>query len=207
MSNGVIAAILGVVVVVGGVVWAMSGDDMKKDEGMDSTKNTMMDDKKMNTNQKAMETTTGVMVGGALMTPNRDIVDNAINANNVTTVVAAVSAAGLVDTLKSAGPFTVFAPTNAAFEKLPAGTVDTLLKPENKAKLTSILTYHVVPGRYTASDLSDGQMLTTVQGQMLTISKRDGKIMVNGSAMVETADVISSNGVTFVIDAVLMPTE
>jgi uncharacterized surface protein with fasciclin (FAS1) repeats len=207
MSNGVIAAILGVVVVVGGVVWAMSGDDMKKDEGMDSTKNTMMDDKKMNTNQKAMETTTGVMVGGALMTPNRDIVDNAINANNVTTVVAAVSAAGPVDTLKSAGPFTVFAPTNAAFEKLPAGTVDTLLKPENKAKLTSILTYHVVPGRYTASDLSDGQMLTTVQGQMLTISKRDGKIMVNGSAMVETADVISSNGVTFVIDAVLMPTE
>jgi uncharacterized surface protein with fasciclin (FAS1) repeats len=146
----------------------------------------------------------GVMVGGAAMLPSRDIVDNAVLASNVTTVVAAVKAAGLVDTLKSAGPFTVFAPNNAAFAKLPAGTVETLLKPENKGKLTSILTYHVVAGRYTSADLSDGQMLKTVEGEMIKITKKDGKIWVN-DAMVETADVISRNGVTFVIDAVLMP--
>ncbi len=149
----------------------------------------------------------GVMVGGAMMVKNKDIVDNAVMANNVTTLVAAVKAAGLVDTLKSAGPFTVFAPTNDAFAKLPAGTVDTLLKPENKAMLTNILTYHVVAGRYTAADLMDGQMLKTVQGQTIKIMKKDGKTWVNGTAMVQTADVISSNGVTFVIDTVLMPTK
>lgn len=146
------------------------------------------------------------MVGGALMTPDKDIVENAMNANNVTTVVAAVQAAGLVDTLKGAGPFTVFAPDNNAFAKLPAGTVDTLLKPENKAQLADILTYHVVAGRYTSADLHDGQVLTTVEGKTLTIGKTaDGKISINGTAMVETPDVISSNGVTFVIDSVLMP--
>lgn len=147
----------------------------------------------------------GVLVGGALMVPNLDIVDNAVNASNVTTVVAAVKAAGLVDTLKSKGPFTVFAPTNSAFAKLPAGTVDTLVKPENKATLTSILTYHVVSGRYTSKDLMDGMMLTTVEGKTIAISKVNGKVMINGSATVETADVISSNGVTHVIDTVLMP--
>jgi len=147
---------------------------------------------------------TGVMVGGALMTADLDIVENAMNANNVTTVVAAVAAAGLVDTLKGAGPFTVFAPTNAAFEKLPAGTVDTLLKPENKTQLANILTYHVVSGRYTSKDLKDGMMLTTVQGQQLKITKSGNVWMVNG-ATIQTADVISSNGVTFVIDSVLMP--
>ena len=147
----------------------------------------------------------GVMVGGAMMLPSRDIVDNAVLASNVTTVVAAVKAAGLVETLKSAGPFTVFAPNNEAFAKLPAGTVETLLKPENKAKLTSILTYHVVAGRYTSADLMDGQKLKTVNGQEITINKMDGKIWINGVAMVETSDVISSNGVTYVIDSVLMP--
>lgn len=152
-----------------------------------------------------MNNEAGVEVGGAMMVPSKDIVDNASNANNVTTVVAAVKAAGLVETLKSAGPFTVFAPTNAAFNKLPAGTVDTLLKPENKDKLASILTYHVVSGRYLAKDLKDGQMLTTVNGQQIKITKSGDKVMVNGSAMIETADVISSNGVTHVIDAVLMP--
>lgn len=152
-----------------------------------------------------MEEEAGVMVGGAMMVPSLDIVDNAMNASNVTTVVAAVSAADLVPTLKGAGPFTVFAPNNAAFEALPAGTVDTLLKTENKAQLTNILTYHVVPGRYTSADLMDGQKLTTVQGKQITIGKMGNKITVNGSATVETADVISSNGVTFVIDAVLMP--
>ena len=146
----------------------------------------------------------GVLVGGAMMTPDKNIVQNAVNASNVTTLVTAVKAAGLVDTLSGAGPFTVFAPTNDAFNKLPAGTVASLVKPESKAKLTKILTYHVVSGRYTANDLTDGQQLKTVEGEMLTIKKNGNQIMVNG-ATVQTADVISSNGVTFVIDTVLMP--
>ena len=147
----------------------------------------------------------GVEVGGALMVRQKDIVDNAVLANNVTTVVAAVKAAGLVDTLKGAGPFTVFAPDNAAFAKLPAGTVDTLLKPENKSKLVDILTYHVVAGRYKMADLKDGMTLTTVEGKMLMIKKTGDKIGINGAAMIETPDVISSNGVTHVIDTVLLP--
>ncbi|MDQ2933043.1 MAG: fasciclin domain-containing protein [bacterium] len=149
----------------------------------------------------------GVLVGGAYMTADRDIVSNALNASNVTTLVAAVKAAGLVSTLQGPGPFTVFAPTNDAFNKLPAGTVETLLKPENKATLVDILTYHVVAGRYTLSDLSDGQVLKTVEGKPLKIGKVNNQITVNGTAMVETADVISSNGVTFVIDTVLMPSK
>ena len=149
-------------------------------------------------------TETGVMVGGASMVPSKDIVDNASNASNVTTLVAAVKAAGLVDTLKGTGPFTVFAPTNDAFNKLPAGTVDTLLKPENKAILVSILTYHVVAGKLKASDLMDGQKLTTVNGGQLSITKKGNTVYVNG-VMVETPDVISSNGVTFVIPEVLIP--
>ena len=147
----------------------------------------------------------GVVVGGALMTPNLNIVQNALNASNVTTVVAAVKAAGLVDTLSSKGPFTVFAPNNDAFAKLPAGTVDNLVKPENKATLTKILTYHVVSGRYTSKDLKDGMTLKTVEGETLTIGNKNGQITINGSAIVQTPDVISSNGVTFVIDTVLMP--
>ena len=147
----------------------------------------------------------GVEVGGALMVRNLDIVDNAVNANNVTTVVAAVKAAGLVTTLKGAGPFTVFAPDNAAFAKLPAGTVETLLKPENKATLADILTYHVVAGRFTTGDLYEGQVLTTVEGKTLKIHKVGAQIWINGSAMIETPNVISSNGVTHVIDTVLMP--
>lgn len=146
-----------------------------------------------------------VMVGGEMMVRSQDIVDNAVRAKNVTTVVAAVKAAGLVDTLKSAGPFTVFAPDNSAFAKLPAGTVDTLLKPENKSTLVDILTYHVVAGKYKSSDLTDGLVLTTVEWKSLTFTRVNGKLMINGSAMVETADVISSNGVTHVIDSVLMP--
>lgn len=148
----------------------------------------------------------GVMVGGALMTPDRDIVQNALNADNVTTVVAAVKAAGLVSTLEGTGPFTVFAPDNNAFAKLPAGTVANLLLPANKAELVDLLTYHVVAGRYTSASLYDGEKLTTVEGKTLTIGKSaNGQITVNGTAMVETPDVISSNGVTFVIDTVLMP--
>lgn len=164
-----------------------------------------MSDSSMMKKDDKMADQKGVMVGGALMVPNLDIVDNAVNASNVTTVVAAVKAAGLVETLKGPGPFTVFAPTNAAFEKLPAGTVDTLLMPANKAKLTGILTYHVVPGAYKSTDMKEGMMLTTVNGQKLTVSMKDGKWWINGTAMVETADVMSKNGVTHVIDTVLMP--
>jgi uncharacterized surface protein with fasciclin (FAS1) repeats len=146
----------------------------------------------------------GVMVGGAMMVPSKDIVDNAMGSSDHTTLVAAVKAAGLVETLKGKGPFTVFAPTNAAFDKLPEGTVENLLKAENKAKLTSVLTYHVVPGTYKASDLKNGQMLKTVQGENLKITEKDGKWMVNG-AWITIADVVSANGVTHVIDAVVMP--
>lgn len=152
--------------------------------------------------------TDAVVVGGQMMVRSQDIVDNAVRANNVKTVVAAVKAAGLVDTLKSAGPFTVFAPTDSAFAKLPAGTVETLIKPENKATLVDILTYHVVVWKYKTSDLTDGMELTTVEGKKLMIKKdASGKIWINGSAMIETSNVISSNGVTHVIDTVLMPTK
>ena len=145
----------------------------------------------------------GVMVGGANMVPSKNIVENAANSSDHTTLVAAVKAAGLAETLSGAGPFTVFAPTNEAFNKLPAGTVDNLLKPETKGDLTSILTYHVVPGAFKAADLKDGQKLKTVQGKELTVSIKDGKVMIDG-ATVTVADVVSSNGVTHVIDAVVM---
>jgi uncharacterized surface protein with fasciclin (FAS1) repeats len=147
----------------------------------------------------------GIMVGGAMMTPDKNIAENAMNSSDHTTLVAAVKAAGLAETLMGAGPFTVFAPKNAAFDKLPAGTVDTVLKPENKEMLTSILTYHVVPGTHKASELTDGMMLKTVQGEELTVNVKDGKVWLNGSAQVEIADVMSSNGVTHVIDTVVMP--
>jgi uncharacterized surface protein with fasciclin (FAS1) repeats len=183
------------VVIVGGIWWSNS----KKNDMIVKDNNTTVDTVgTVNNNEQ------GVLVGGALMIQSRDIVDNAVRASNVTTVVAAVKAAGLVPTLKSAGPFTVFAPDNAAFDKLPAGTVATLLKPENKATLTKILTYHVVAGRYTSADLTDGMMLKTVQGQELKVTVKNGSIWIN-NAMVETKDVLSSNGVTFVIDTVLMP--
>ena len=112
-----------------------------------------------------------VMVGGAAMFPSKNIVQNAVNSKDHTTLVAAVKAAGLVETLEGKGPFTVFAPTNAAFGKLPAGTVDTLVKPENKATLTKILTYHVVPGKLEASDLTDGKKLKTAEGEELTVKQ------------------------------------
>ena len=190
-KTGMIIGILVLVVIIGLIVMA-GGNDKDMDENMDTTTDTTVQEE-------------GVMVGGAMMLPSQDIVTNAMNADNVTTLVAAVDAAGLVETLQGPGPFTVFAPTNAAFEKLPAGTVDTLLMPENKEMLASILTYHVVPGRYTMADLTDGQVLTTVQGEDLVIGKDMNQLTVNGNAMVETADVTSSNGVTFVIDSVLTP--
>lgn len=134
----------------------------------------------------------------------KDIVDVAIGSPDHTTLVAAVTAAGLVETLKGAGPFTVFAPTNAAFSALPAGTVEGLLKPESKEKLTGILTYHVVAGAVKAADLKDGQKVKTLQGEELTVTIKDGKVMING-ANVTAADLAGSNGVVHVIDAVLMP--
>jgi uncharacterized surface protein with fasciclin (FAS1) repeats len=151
-----------------------------------------------------MEEEAFVMVGGAKMVPSKDIVDNAVGSADHTTLVAAVKAAGLVETLKGEGPFTVFAPTNEAFNKLPKGTVENLLKPENKGKLTSVLTYHVVPGAIKSGDLKNGQTLKTVQGENLMITEKDGKWFVNG-AQITIADVISSNGVTYVIDSVVLP--
>jgi uncharacterized surface protein with fasciclin (FAS1) repeats len=168
------------------------------------TETTMTDTTTMTTEAPAPPAEEGVMVGGAMMVPSKDIVDNAMNSSEHTTLVAAVKQAELVETLKGAGPFTVFAPTNASFDKLPAGTVDNLMKPENKGKLKNILTYHVVPGALKAADLKDGQMLKTVQGEELKVTVKDGKVMIN-NAEVTTADVISSNGVTHVINAVLMP--
>jgi uncharacterized surface protein with fasciclin (FAS1) repeats len=157
-----------------------------------------------------------VMVGGAAMYPTKNIVENAVNSKDHTTLVAAVKAAGLVETLESAGPFTVFAPTNEAFDKLPAGTVDNLIKPENKATLTKILTYHVVAGRMSAADLwakvkaGDGKaMLTTVQGGTLTVMAKGKKLYLvdekGGKSWITIADVFQSNGVIHVINTVLMP--
>lgn len=154
--------------------------------------------------QPKMNQEAGVMVGGANMVPSKNIVENAAGSADHTTLVAAVKAAGLAETLSGPGPFTVFAPTNTAFAALPAGAVDNLLKPAMKKDLTGVLTYHVVPGALRAADLKDGQKLKTVQGQDLMVSVKNGKVMING-ANVSIADVISSNGVTHVIDAVLMP--
>ena len=162
----------------------------------------------------AQEKTT--MVGGAAMYPSKNIVENAVNSKDHTTLVAAVKAAGLVETLESAGPFTVFAPTNEAFAKLPKGTVETLVKPENKATLTKILTYHVVSGKLDSKALmakikmGNGKaMLKTVQGEELTFMMKGKKLFImdakGGKAQVTIKDVYQSNGVIHVIDTVLMP--
>jgi len=155
-------------------------------------------------------------VGGADMYPTKNIVENAVNSPIHKTLVAAVKAAGLVDTLETPGPFTVFAPTDAAFAKLPAGTVDTLVKPENKATLTKILTYHVVAGRISSKDIADGikagggkYEMTTVEGGKLTATMAGKKILLTdakgNTATITTANVYQSNGVIDVIDTVLMP--
>ncbi len=157
-----------------------------------------------------------VMVGGAAMYPSKNIVQNAVNSNDHTTLVAAVKAAGLVDTLSGPGPFTVFAPTNEAFDKLPPGTVDTLVKPENKAALTKVLTYHVVAGKHSAKDLMDlvkagggKATLTTVEGEKLVVMQTGMKLMLTdakgGVSTVTIGDVNQSNGVIHVVDTVLMP--
>jgi uncharacterized surface protein with fasciclin (FAS1) repeats len=157
-----------------------------------------------------------VMVGGAEMYPSKNIIQNAVNSKDHTTLVAAVKAAGLVPTLESKGPFTVFAPTNKAFAALPSGTVDNLLKPENKDKLTKVLTYHVLPGKFdskavmAAIKAGDGKAsMTTVQGEMLTFKMNGKNLEVydenGGHATVTTADVYQSNGVIHVVDSVLLP--
>jgi uncharacterized surface protein with fasciclin (FAS1) repeats len=164
----------------------------------------------------AMSAETTVMVGGAAMYPTKNIIQNATNSKDHTTLVAAIKAAGLVSTLEGAGPFTVFAPTNEAFAALPAGTVETLLKPENKATLVKILTYHVVAGRMTAKDITEKMMagggkakFKTVEGDEITVSKDGDKLAITDSkgniAHVTIGDVMQSNGVIHVIDKVLMP--
>jgi len=181
----------------------MSNSNMKMDSNMNSNSNMAMDSE-------------NPMVGGAPMLATKDIIDNAVNSKDHTTLVAAVKAAGLVDTLKGAGPFTVFAPTNEAFDKLPKGTVDTLLKPENKDKLKAILTYHVVAGKHDAASIAkaieEGKgkaMFKTVQGEDLTASM-DGKDVIltdakGGKSKVTIPNVMQSNGVIHVVDSVLMP--
>src|ERR1700724_3260682 len=159
-----------------------------------------------------------VTVGGAPMYPSKNIIQNAVNSKDHTTLVAAVKAAGLVDTLSGTRPFTVFAPTNVAFAKLPPGTVDSLLKPENKDKLVAVLTYHVVPGRMSAKDLMDaakkagGQVkLKTVEGDMLTVEAKGSTLSIWDSkgniSKVTIQNVFQSNGVIQVIDTVLLPSE
>ena len=156
------------------------------------------------------------MVGGAAMYPTKNIVENAVNSKDHTTLVAAVKAAGLVDTLEGPVPFTVFAPTNEAFDKLPAGTVDTLLKPENLATLKKILTYHVVAGKLTSKDIAKKikmgggkATLTTVEGGTLTAMMDGGKLVLTdekgGTSTVTIANVMQSNGIIHVVDTVLMP--
>lgn len=170
----------------------------------------------MNTKADGMSASANPMVGGAAMYASRDIIDNAVNSADHTTLVAAVKAAGLVDTLKGAGPFTVFAPTNAAFDALPAGTVDTLLKPENKATLTAVLTYHVVAGKLDAGTIAarikaggGKAVLTTVQGGTLTAMAAGNGVTITDAkgnvANVTTANVFQSNGVIHVVDSVLLP--
>ena len=197
----------------GAMLAACNSGDTTND--MTNIDNAMMaNDSMAMTNDMAMSA--NPMVGGAEMFPTKNIVENAMNSADHTTLVAAVKAAGLVDTLSGAGPFTVFAPTNAAFEKLPAGTVDTLLKPENKKMLTDVLTYHVVAGKMSAADLAKAieagggsAKLTTVEGGTLTATMSGNTITLTdekgGKSTVTQGDVMQSNGVIHVVDTVLLP--
>ena len=195
-----------------GDMMGMGDKDKMDHDKMDHSKMSMEKDKM----GMAMGKESVVMVGGAPMYPTKDIIDNAVNSKDHTTLVAAVKAAGLVETLKGPGPFTVFAPTNAAFDALPAGTVDTLLKPQNKPMLVKILTAHVVPGRLDAAALQKQIVagggrtsLTTASGDTLVVSMRGNDVIVTdekgGSAKVTIANVYQSNGVIHVVDHVLVP--
>lgn len=197
-----------VISLVAGIVVGMAGgyaigNNMQKDTNSNANTSSMSASK---------DSGDGVTVGGAKMVKDKDIVDNAANASNVTTLVSLVKQAGLVDTLKGEGPFTVFGPNNGAFDKLDKATVESLQKPENKEMLTKILTYHVVAGTYTSADLkamaAKGETLKTVEGGTLTPVMDGGQLKIQDAkgdkVTIETADVISSNGVTHVIDSVLM---
>ncbi len=196
---------------------ATSGDTMKSDTmKSDTMKSDAMKSDAKATDKAASMSSDMPMVGGAPMDPQKTIVENASQAKNLTTLVAAVKAAGLVETLSGPGPFTVFAPTNAAFEKLPKGTVETLLKPENKDMLVKILTYHVVPAKATSEAAmkmikDDGGVhdAKTVEGAPISLRMDGDKLVVidqkGGGAVVEQADVMQSNGVVHVVDSVLMP--
>jgi len=162
-------------------------------------------------NMLAIGTTVlGIVVAASNFTsadaPTKDIVDTAVAVGSFTTLAKALEAAGLVETLKGAGPFTVFAPTDEAFAKLPAGTLETLLKPENRAKLTRILTYHVVPGRVMAADVVKLHSATAVSGDTIAIATHGGGVTVDNAHVVKT-DIVATNGVIHVIDAVILPTE
>lgn len=208
-GNATLYIIIGVVAlaVIGFLVMQNRENAVMTDteDAMMTDETTVSEDGAMVEESDSMMENEGVLVGGAMMTPDRDIVDNAVESADHTTLVAAVQAAGLVETLKGDGPFTVFAPTNAAFDKLPEGAVEELVMPENNGELTSILTYHVVSGKYTSDMITEGLQLETVNGEMLTFNEVDGQWWINNSAMITIADVMSSNGVTHVIDTVLMP--
>ncbi len=186
-STGLIIGLVALVVIVGGVLWAVNRDDNKKTETTTQSQQTQTTEKKATAN----------------------IVVLASDTPTLSTLVTAVKAANLVETLQGTGPFTVFAPTNSAFEALPAGTLDNLLKPENVEQLKSILTYHVVSGKVMAADLKDGQEITTVQGGKLVVKITDGKVYLvdakGNQVMVEKADVDASNGVVHIINGVLLP--
>ncbi len=188
-SGSIIAGVLIVALVGGGVVWLSNRDSTKTAD----------------TNQSQ----TAIPVAKESSMDKQDIVATASGTESLSTLVTAVKAASLVETLQGPGPFTVFAPTNAAFSNLPAGTLDSLLKPENVQQLKSILTYHVVPGSVMSKDLQNGQVIKTVQGSNLTVEIMDGKVYLVDSkgakAMVTTADVSTSNGVVHIIDTVVQP--
>lgn len=204
-STGIVVAILALLIG-GGAGYAL---------GMNNDDNSSVNSSTSQKSDSAMskDAGDGVTVGGAKMVANLDIVDNAANASNVTTVVSLVKAAGLVETLKGTGPFTVFGPNNDAFAKLPPETVAAVQKPENVELLKTILTYHVVSGTYTSADLramaAKGETLTSVQGGVLTPIVENNKVKIKdakGSIVsIETADIVSSNGITHVIDTVMMP--
>jgi uncharacterized surface protein with fasciclin (FAS1) repeats len=202
-KHGMAAVAVVVALILGMAGGYAIGNSMKDDDNASMTKD----------NSSMMSEGDGTLVGGALMVKDKDIVDNAANAKNVSTTVSLVKLASLVDTLKGEGPFTVFGPNNDAYAKIDKATVESLQKPENVELLKTILTYHVVPGTYTSADLrvmaQKGETLTTVQGQVLTPVLEGNKVAIKdamgGVAMIETSDVISSNGVTHVIDSVLMP--
>jgi uncharacterized surface protein with fasciclin (FAS1) repeats len=189
-TAGIVAAVLAIAVVAGGIFWFVNRDD-----GSD-TSDTSQNTSQQQTNQETVKEA-------------KDIIETAVATSQLSTLVTAVKAAGLVETLQGDGPYTVLAPTNDAFAKLPAGTVESLLLPENKDQLTSILTYHVISGDITSSQLSNGQVVPTVQGQNLTVEITDGKVYFvdakGGKAMVTTADVDTRNGTVHIIDSVLLP--